>query len=109
MRLLCGISDPVESAQARDHLSHCGRCELFNDRLIAWREKAAMLPAPVAEGASPECWGGSRVLHGAVALAALKQHVRTEGRSSNNTRRLSYYRACRSDALAAARPARLPP
>ena len=58
MRLLCGISDPEESAQAREHLSHCGRCELFSERLIAWREKAgAMLPAPVAEGASPGVLG----------------------------------------------------
>lgn len=53
VRFVCGVSTPDESAQAREHLSHCERCELFSERLIAWREKAgAMLPAPVAEGGS---------------------------------------------------------
>jgi RNA polymerase sigma factor (sigma-70 family) len=54
MRLAFGTGTEDDSEAAREHLSHCGRCELLNERLIAWREKAgAMLPAPVAEGASP--------------------------------------------------------
>jgi RNA polymerase sigma factor (sigma-70 family) len=54
MRLAFGTGTEDDSKAAREHLSHCGRCELLNERLIAWREKAgAMLPAPVAEGASP--------------------------------------------------------
>ncbi len=58
VRLVCGISTPDESAQAREHLARCGRCEVFCERLSAWREKAgAMLPAPVAEGASPGVLG----------------------------------------------------
>ena len=37
MRWICGISTPEESAMAREHLAHCERCELFSERLIAWR------------------------------------------------------------------------
>ncbi len=54
MRLAFGTGTDDDSKAAREHLSHCARCGLLNERLIAWREKAgAMLPAPVAEGASP--------------------------------------------------------
>jgi RNA polymerase sigma factor (sigma-70 family) len=79
MRFICGISTPEESDQARDHLSHCGRCEAFSEKLIAWREKAgAMLPAPVAEGTSP---GVVRHLADSASekFSALKQHVFDSG------------------------------
>lgn len=75
MRLAFGTATPDESDAAREHLSHCGRCELFNERLIGWREKAgAMLPAPVAEGASP---GVVRQITDAAGekLSSLKQQV----------------------------------
>lgn len=75
MRLVFGTATPDESDAARDHLSHCGRCELLNERLIAWREKAgAMLPAPVVEGASP---GVVRQITDAAGekLSSLKQQV----------------------------------
>ncbi len=87
MRLLCGISDPAESAQAREHLSHCGRCELFSERLIAWREKAgAMLPPRSPKALVPESWGGSRSppRSGWPRSSSMSS---TEGRSSNSTRR----------------------
>lgn len=104
MRLLCGISDPVESAQAREHLSHCGRCELFSERLVAWREKAgAMLPAPVAEGASPGVLG--RIAESSTErLAALKQHVLDGGAQLKQHATTTYYRAVDPTPLAAARP-----
>jgi RNA polymerase sigma factor (sigma-70 family) len=75
LRFICGIASPGESAKAREHLSHCGRCEQFSERLTAWRDKAgAMLPAPVVEGASPGVLG--RVAHASTEkLAALKQQI----------------------------------
>lgn len=75
MRLAFGTGTEDDSRAAREHLSHCGRCELLNERLIAWREKAgAMLPAPVAEGASP---GVVRQITDAAGekLSSLKQQV----------------------------------
>lgn len=104
MRFLCGISDPVESAQAREHLSRCGRCELFSERLVAWREKAgAMLPAPVAEGASPGVLG--RIAESSTErLAALKQHVLDGGAQLKQHATTTYYRAVDPTPLAAARP-----
>lgn len=106
MRLLCGISDPAESAQAREHLSHCGRCELFSERLIAWREKAgAMLPAPVAEGASPGVLG--RIAESSTErLAALKQHVLDGGAQLKQHATTTYYRAVDPTPFAAARTSR---
>ena len=54
LRLLCGLVSVEEAARARTHLGRCGRCSSFADSLEAWREKAgALLPVPVAEGASP--------------------------------------------------------
>jgi RNA polymerase sigma factor (sigma-70 family) len=75
MRLVFGTGTKDDSEAAREHLSHCGRCELLNERLIAWREKAgAMLPAPVAEGASP---GVVKQITDAAGekLSSLKQQV----------------------------------
>jgi DNA-binding CsgD family transcriptional regulator len=54
LRLACGLTTSTESTEARLHLSRCRRCELFSERLTAWREKAgALLPIPTAEQASP--------------------------------------------------------
>jgi RNA polymerase sigma factor (sigma-70 family) len=75
MRFIFGSSTPDEATAAREHISHCGRCEAFTERLLAWREKAgAMLPAPVAEGASP---GVVRHIADAAGekISNLKQHV----------------------------------
>jgi RNA polymerase sigma factor (sigma-70 family) len=104
MRFVCGISTPDESAQAREHLSHCGRCELFSERLIAWREKAgAMLPAPVAEGVSPGVL--ERLAQkSADGFSSLKQHVLDGGAQIKQHATTTYYRAVDPTPLAAARP-----
>jgi RNA polymerase sigma factor (sigma-70 family) len=103
MRFICGISTSDESEQAREHLSHCGRCELFSERLIAWREKAgAMLPAPVAEGASPGLIG--RIAHASTErLANLKQQI-LDGGAQVKQQATTAYRAVDPTPLAAARP-----
>jgi RNA polymerase sigma factor (sigma-70 family) len=102
MRFVCGIASPDESEQAREHLSHCGRCELFSERLVAWREKAgAMLPAPVVEGASPGLLG--RIAHASTErIAALKQQVLDGG--AQVKQQAATYRAVDPTPLAAARP-----
>jgi RNA polymerase sigma factor (sigma-70 family) len=104
VRLVCGISTPDESAQAREHLSRCGRCEAFCERLSAWREKAgAMLPAPVAEGASPGVLG--RLAHKtADGFSSLKQHILDGGAQVKQHAATTYYRAVDPTPLAAARP-----
>lgn len=104
MRMACGISSPDESAQARKHLSHCRRCEMLSERLIAWREKVgAMLPAPVAEGASP---GVVRRIADSAGekLSALKQHVLDGSAQVKQHAASTYYRAVDPTPLAAARP-----
>jgi RNA polymerase sigma factor (sigma-70 family) len=104
VRLVCDISTPEESAQAREHLSRCGRCEAFCERLIAWREKAgAMLPAPVAEGASPGTI--ERVIHkSGEGLSSLKRQIIDGGAQTKQHLAASYYRAVDPTPLAAARP-----
>jgi RNA polymerase sigma factor (sigma-70 family) len=101
IRLLCGISDPEEAAQAREHLSRCGRCEMFSERLIAWRDKAGVMLPPAVEGASP---GLVRRIADSTGekLAALKQHVLDGGAKEHAT--TTYYRAVDPTPLAAARP-----
>jgi RNA polymerase sigma factor (sigma-70 family) len=104
MRFICGISTPDESTKAREHISHCGRCELFSERLVAWREKVgAMLPAPMAEGAHP---GTVRQVADSAAekLSALKQHVLEGGAQVKQHATSTYYRAVDPTPLAAARP-----
>jgi RNA polymerase sigma factor (sigma-70 family) len=104
VRLVCGISTPEESAQAREHLAHCERCGLLSEKLTAWREKAgAMLPAPVAEGVSPGVL--ERLAHrSAEGLSSLKQHVLDGGTQIKQHATTSYYRAVDPTPLAAARP-----
>jgi RNA polymerase sigma factor (sigma-70 family) len=104
VRLVCGISTPDESAQAREHLSRCTRCEAFSERLISWREKAgAMLPAPVAEGASPGVL--ERLAQKpADAFSSLKQHALDGVAQVKQHAAASYYRAVDPTPLAAARP-----
>jgi RNA polymerase sigma factor (sigma-70 family) len=103
MRFVCGIASPDESKQAREHLSHCGRCEVFSERLVAWREKAgAMLPAPVVEGASPGLLG--RIAHASTErIAALKQQV-LDGGAQVKQQATTTYRAVDPTPLTAARP-----
>jgi RNA polymerase sigma factor (sigma-70 family) len=104
MRFVCGISTPDESIKAREHISHCGRCELFSERLIAWREKAgAMLPVPGAEEVSPGLV--ERALHkSADSLSSLKQQIIDGGAQAKQQAAASYYRAVDPTPLAAARP-----
>lgn len=104
MRSICGISTPDESARAHEHISRCGRCELFSERLLAWREKAgAMLPAPAAEGASPGLI--ERALHkSADSLSSVKQYVLDGGAQVKQHATSTYYRAVDPTPLAAARP-----
>jgi RNA polymerase sigma factor (sigma-70 family) len=104
MRFICGVSTTEEAVKAREHLSHCGRCNSFSERLIAWREKAgAMLPAPVAEGADP---GVVRRFAESASdkLSALKQHVLDSGAQVKQHATATYYRAVDPTPLAAARP-----
>jgi RNA polymerase sigma factor (sigma-70 family) len=104
MRFICGISTPEESAKAREHLSRCGRCGQFSERLVAWREKAgAMLPAPVAEGTDPGVLG--RIASSAgEKLSALKQHAASGSAQIKQQATASYYRAADPSPLTAARP-----
>jgi RNA polymerase sigma factor (sigma-70 family) len=103
IRLLCGISDPEESAQAHEHLSRCSRCELFSERLMAWRDKAGAMLPPVAEGASPGVV--RRVAESAgEKLSALRQHVLDGGAQVKQHAASTYYRAVDPTPLAAARP-----
>jgi RNA polymerase sigma factor (sigma-70 family) len=101
LRFICGISSPGESAKAREHLSHCGRCELFSERLVAWRDKAgAMLPAPVVEGADPGLLG--RIAHASTEkLSGLKQQILHGGAE---VKQQAASRAIDPTPLAAARP-----
>jgi RNA polymerase sigma factor (sigma-70 family) len=103
VRFVCGVSTSDEAAQAREHLAHCGRCELLSERLIAWREKAgAMLPAPVVEGASPGLLG--RIAHASTErLATLKQQV-LDGGAQIKQQAATTYRAVDPTPLTAARP-----
>jgi RNA polymerase sigma factor (sigma-70 family) len=103
IRLLCGISDPEESAQTREHLSRCGRCELFSEKLIAWRDKAGAMLPPVAEGASP---GVVRRIADSAGekLSAIKQQVLDGGAQVKQHATATYYRAVDPTPLAAARP-----
>jgi hypothetical protein len=104
LRFVCGISTPDESEKAREHLSRCGRCELFSERLVAWREKAgAMLLAPVTEGASPGVVGRIAESTGE-KLTALKQYVLDGGAQVKQHATATYYRAVDPSPLAAARP-----
>lgn len=102
-RLLFGISTPDESAKAREHLSRCGRCELFSERLTGWREKAGAILPPAAEGASP---GVVRRIADSAGekLAALKQHVLDGGAQVKQHAASTYYRAVDPTPVAAARP-----
>lgn len=104
MRLAFGTGTEDDSKAAREHLSHCGRCELLNERLIAWREKAgAMLPAPVAEGASP---GVVRQFADAAGekLSSLKQQVLDGGAQLKQHATATSSRVVDPTPLAGARP-----
>jgi RNA polymerase sigma factor (sigma-70 family) len=104
MRLIFGISTPDESSAAREHLAHCERCDLFSERLIGWREKAgAMLPAPVAEGASP---GVVRQIADAAGdkISSLKQHVLEGGAQLKQHAAATSSRAVDPTPVAGARP-----
>lgn len=103
MRFVFGISTPDESAAAREHLGRCGRCELFSERLIGWREKAGAMLPPAAEGASP---GVVRRVADAAGekLSALKQQVLDGGAQVKQHAATTYYRAVDPTPLAAARP-----
>jgi hypothetical protein len=103
MRFVFGISTPDESAAAREHLGRCGRCELFSERLIGWREKAGAMLPPAAEGASPGVV--RRVADSAgEKLSALKQQVLDGGAQVKQHAAATYYRAVDPTPLAAARP-----
>jgi len=105
VRFVCGVSTPDESAQAREHLSHCERCTLLSEKLMAWREKAgAMLPAPVAEGASPGVL--ERLAHKATEGAAtFKQQILDGGAQLKQQATTTYTRAAEyAPSLAGGRP-----
>src|ERR1700709_944985 len=87
----------------RERLSRCGRLERVSERLVAGREKAgAMLPAPVAEGASPGLLG--KIAHASTErIAALKQQV-LDGGAQVKQQAATTYRAVDPTPLAPARP-----
>lgn len=105
LRFACGLASAAESAQARLHLARCRRCELFSERLDAWREKAgALLPFPAAaEGASPGML--ERLAHRtADGLASVKQQLLGGGAQLKQQASATYYRAVDPTPLAAVRP-----
>jgi RNA polymerase sigma factor (sigma-70 family) len=104
LRSVCGLATAAEDVHAREHLARCGRCEIFSERLIAWREKAgAILPVPAAEGATPGLV--ERVLHkSAEGLSSIKQHIVDGGAQAKQQVAAGYYRAVDPTPLAAARP-----
>jgi len=104
LRFVCGLATASEAAQAREHLSHCGRCEIFCERLIAWREKVgATVPAPAVEGASPGLL--ERVAQKTSdGIASVKQQILDGGAQLKQQATTSYYRAVDPTPLAAARP-----
>jgi RNA polymerase sigma factor (sigma-70 family) len=104
LRFACGLATAVEETDARDHLARCRRCEVFCERLIAWREKAgAMLPAPVAEGASPGVLEGM-AQKPADGFASVKQQILDGLTQLKQQAAATYYRAVDPTPLAAARP-----
>ena len=104
LRFACGLASSPESAHARLHLSRCRRCELFSERLDAWREKAgALLPVPAVEQASPGLL--ERVAHRAAGgLSSVKQQVLGGAAQAKQQASATYYRAVDPTPLAAARP-----
>lgn len=104
VRFVCGVSAPEETTLAREHLARCARCAAFHERLLAWRGKAgAMLPVPVAEGASPGIL--ERLAQkSAGAFSSLKQHVLDNAAQLKQHASTTYYRAVDPTPLAAARP-----
>ncbi|HEX4669276.1 MAG TPA: sigma-70 family RNA polymerase sigma factor [Solirubrobacterales bacterium] len=104
LRSVCGLATAAEEAHAREHLARCGCCEIFSERLIAWREKAgAILPVPAAEGASPGLV--ERVLHkSAEGLSSIKQHIVDGGAQAKQQVAAGYYRAVDPTPLAVTRP-----
>lgn len=104
LRSVCGLATSTEEAHAREHLARCGRCEIFSERLIAWREKAgAVLPVPAAEGASPGIV--ERALHkSAEGLSSLRQHIVDSGAQAKQQAAAGYYRAVDPTPLTAVRP-----
>ena len=104
MRLACGLATPSESEQARRHLSRCGQCEHFNERLAAWREKVpAALPFPAADQANPGVLerAAHKVAEGADAL---KQQIFDGGTQLKQYAATGYYRVVDPTPFAAARP-----
>jgi RNA polymerase sigma factor (sigma-70 family) len=104
LRSACGLATSAEESQVREHLAHCRRCEVFCERLIAWREKAgAMLPVPAAEEASPGLV--ERALHkSSDALSSLKQHIVDGGVQAKQQAAASSYRTVDPTPFTAARP-----
>lgn len=104
MRSACGLATSAEEAGAHEHIAKCGRCAVFSERLIAWREKAgAMLPVPAVEGASPGLI--ERSLHkSAEGLSSLKQQILDGTAQVKQHAAAGYYRTVDPTPLAAARP-----
>lgn len=104
VRFVCGLSTSAEEAYAHEHLAHCGRCEIFCERLMAWRDKAGvMLPVPATEGASPG-WIERTLNKSAEGLSSLKQHLVDGGAQAKQQVAASSYRAVDPTPLAVARP-----
>jgi RNA polymerase sigma factor (sigma-70 family) len=105
LRFVCGLASTAEASQARLHVGHCRRCELFSERLSVWREKVgALLPLPAAaEGASPGVI--ARLAHRtADAVSSFKRQVVDGGGQLKQHAASAYSRAVDPTPLAGARP-----
>ena len=104
LRFVCGSRTPDEVAQAREHLSRCGRCEIVQraaDRLAG--EGGRDAAGPRRRRREPGIV--ERVLHkSAEGLSSLKQHDLDGGAQAKQHVAASYYRAVDPTPLAAARP-----
>ena len=105
LRSACGLATSTEEAQAHDHLAQCHRCEVFLEKLLAWRDKAgAVLPAPVAaEGTNPGMLErvAQKVSEG---IGSAKQRIFDGGAQLKQQATSASARAVDPTPLAAARP-----
>lgn len=104
LRFACGLASAPEAEQARAHLDRCGRCAAFNERLDAWREKAAaLLPPAAVEGANPGVL--ERVSHRvADGLTSVKQQILGGGAQLKQQSAAACSRAADPTPLAGVRP-----
>ena len=104
LRFAYGLASAAEAEQAHLHMKGCRRCEVFAERLDAWREKAAaILPLPAVEQASPGLLGPRRPPR-CRWLPTAKQQILGGASQAKQQAAAGYSRAVDPTPLAAARP-----